>query len=341
MTPHAVLLATAGPSWYWYATRGLGVVSLILLTATVVLGVGTAQRWSGGAPSFVLALVHRSVSLLAVVIVAAHVVTTVLDPFAHITVRDAVVPFGAAYRPVWLGLGVAGTELLAAVIVTSLLRDRIGPRVWRLVHWTAYASWPVAVIHSLGTGSDARSPWLLGVTAACTAGVLMVVGERVLTGRLVTLPARLAAGGVALAVVYGGIGWVLQGPLGPGWAVRAGTPTADLVPAGPVHRGPSGFSDALTGVEARGADGSTQIALRDTVDTSLTISIRSALSTESLPVVTVYRHSRELCTAPVRVTSTLYAVCGSSRLSITLYGEQAATGSGSVTGRLDASRPLN
>jgi methionine sulfoxide reductase heme-binding subunit len=335
------LAAAVGPSWYWYATRGLGVASLILLTATAVLGIGTAQRWSGrGSPTFVLALVHRNLSLLAVVVVGAHVVTTLLDPFARITLRDAVVPFGAAYRPVWLGLGVAADEVIAAVVVTSLLRDRLGPRLWRIVHWTAYASWPLAVFHSLGTGSDARSPWLIGTAAACTTAVLLSVGERVLSGRVSTLPVRLAAGGAALVLVYGGVNWFVQSPLQPDWALRSGTPAADLSQPAPVHRGPGGFSDPLVGTMLRGADGTTQVALRDKVDTALTVVVRSPTTTESLPVVTIARNSRVVCTVPARVSSTLYAVCGGTRLVIALYGVTAATGSQSVTGRLDASGGL-
>lgn len=334
-----LLAATTGPSWLWYATRGLGVVSLVLLTAVAVLGIGTAQRWNGrGSPTFVLAVLHRNLSLLAVVVVAAHVVTTLLDPFAHITVRDSLVPFGAAYRPVWLGLGVAADEVLVAVVLTSLLRNRLGPGLWRLVHWAAYASWPLAAFHSLGTGSDVRSPWLLGLAAACTAAVLMAIGERVLSGRLQTVPIRLAAGVAALAVVYAGTNWVLQGPLQADWAVRSGTPAADLAP-GPVHRGPGGFSDPLVGVMVR-SGGSTQIALRDTVDGALTVAVRSPADTESLPVVTIARHGRTLCTAPAGVTSTLYAVCGRTRLVIVLYGVPATAGTASVTGRIETSGSL-
>src|ERR1700694_3440605 len=121
-----LLLVTTGAStnWFWYATRGLGVVSLILLTTAVVLGVGTAGRWRNEeTPGFVIANVHRNVSLVAVLVITAHVITTVLDPFAHITIRDVIIPVGAAYRPIWLGFGVVAFEILLAVAATSLLRD--------------------------------------------------------------------------------------------------------------------------------------------------------------------------------------------------------------------------
>lgn len=341
MSPHLSATTLTGPSWFWFATRGLGVVTLILLTGTVVLGIGTARRWSGReSPTFFLAVVHRNLSLLAVLVAGAHVVTTVLDPFAHITLRDALVPFGAAYRPVWLGLGVVAGELVAALVVTSLLRHRLGPPLWRLVHWSAYASWPLAVLHSLGTGSDVRSPWLLGVAGACTAAVLMAVGERVLSGRLQTLPVRVAAGAAALVLVYAGTTWTLEGPIQADWAVRAGTPAADLRQAGPLHPGPGGFSDPLTGVMVRGADGNTQLALRDTADTSLTLAVRSAGPGETLPVVTVARAGRILCVAPARATGSLYAVCGKTRIVIALFGGPVSVGTGNVAGRIDTSGSL-
>jgi methionine sulfoxide reductase heme-binding subunit len=160
-----ILLAAASsqPSAYWFATRGLGVASLVLLTGTVVLGIGTVGRWREEAtPGFVVANLHRNLSLLAVITVILHVTTTILDPFAHITVRDALVPVDAAYRPVWLGLGVVAFEVLLAVSATSLLRDRIGVHAWRAIHWAAYLSWPVALVHGLGTGSDAQAPWMIG-----------------------------------------------------------------------------------------------------------------------------------------------------------------------------------
>jgi sulfoxide reductase heme-binding subunit YedZ len=333
-------VATNNPSWLWYATRGAGVATLVFLTASVVLGIGAALRWEGeSTPRFVTASLHRNLSLLAVVLLAAHIATTVLDPFAHISAADAIIPFAAAYRPKWLGLGVLAAEILAAVAATSMLRAHIGPRLWRFIHWTAYACWPLAVVHGLGTGSDAQAPWMIGLTASCIAAVLMTVVRRLWTGRLATLPVRFAAGtavGVSLAATAA---WALQGPLQPGWATKAGTPTTLLSQAAatpaPVHRGAGSYSDDLVGTMVRDSAGRTQVALRDIVDTALTLTIRPPGPAETLPVLTVARDGRVVCTAPARATASLYAVCGTTRLTIMLYG-----GPGSVTGRLAASGPL-
>jgi methionine sulfoxide reductase heme-binding subunit len=216
---------------YWYLTRASGTVSLILLTVAVVIGVLSigrvhSRRW----PRFVIDGVHRSSSLLAVAFLAIHVVTAVLDSFAPISLPDAVVPFAGAYRPLWLGLGAVALDLLIAVTVTSLLRQRLGHRLWRATHWLAYAMWPIAVVHALGTGSDVRLAWLQLVTVLCGIALVAAVLARIAIGwpahRRVRVGALGALTGALLAISL----WTVQGPLAHGWAKRAGTPT-DLLPA--------------------------------------------------------------------------------------------------------------
>jgi predicted ferric reductase len=161
---------TAGPSPLWYATRATGVMALVLLTATVVLGVaGTARFATPRWPRVITARLHRNLSLLAVAFVATHVLTTELDPYAPVGWVSAIVPFASPYRTFWLGLGTVAFDMLLAVVVTSLLRARLGYRAWRAVHWLGYACWPVALWHGLGTGTDSRLSWLLAGDAACVA----------------------------------------------------------------------------------------------------------------------------------------------------------------------------
>lgn len=344
ITAAIVMAASDGPSWLWYATRGLGTTLLIVLTSTVVLGILTATRWSGpDTPGFVAVDLHRNLSLLGILLLLAHMITTVLDPFAHITVRDVLVPFGAAYRPLWLGLGVVAFWTLIAVAGTSLLRARIGARAWRLIHWTAYASWPLALVHGLGTGSDSRAYWMVAVVSACVSAVVLAILERIRDGRAVTLPARGLAGVGVVAFVVVGCVWAVGGPLQPGWSVKAGTPSAMTSAASTthVHQGPQGFSDPLVGLVVRDKSGAVQIAFRDTVDTALTIVIRSPNGNETLPVVMIARDGRVLCAVPASVDTSLYAVCGKTRLTITLYGSvDVYDKGGNITGRLDTSGPL-
>jgi DMSO/TMAO reductase YedYZ heme-binding membrane subunit len=220
------LLAAAGNAkTFWFVTRGTGVVALLLLTVGVVLGIATSMRWRGrNLPRFVVAGLHRNVTLLALAFVCVHVVTTVADGFAPISLRDAVVPFLSPYRPVWLGLGAVAFDLLLALIVTSLLRTRLGISRWRAVHWLAYASWPVALVHAFGTGSDPRRSWFPALAIACVAAVVVAVLVRVTAARGAQPAIRVAAAAAALVVPLAVFVWARGGPLRPGWASAAGTP---------------------------------------------------------------------------------------------------------------------
>lgn len=152
---------------FWYLTRGTGVVALILLTLSLALGIANVLRMRvPNAPRFVTLGIHRSASLLAVAFVAVHVLTTVADGYVPISLASAVIPFSSGYRAFWVGLGAIAFDLLLALVVTSVLRRRVGYRVWRFVHWAAYACWPVAFVHALGTGSDVGSGWLTAILAS-------------------------------------------------------------------------------------------------------------------------------------------------------------------------------
>lgn len=119
---------------------------------------------------------------MTLVFLALHIVTAVIDPFTHLGWLTAVVPFSSYYRTIWLGLGTVAFELLVAIVVTSLARPFIGQAAWRLVHWLTYASWPIAVIHGLGTGSDVWSAWSLVLTAVCVGAVVAAIGYRLMAG---------------------------------------------------------------------------------------------------------------------------------------------------------------
>jgi hypothetical protein len=229
---NTVLAASNNGKELWYLTRGSGAVALLLLTVSILLGVMNSTRWrSTRWPRFLVFGLHRNITLLALAFTVVHVVTTIVDAFAPIGLLDAFIPFLSPYRPFWLGMGTVAFDLLLALIVTSLFRRRIGMRAWRLVHWLAYASWPVALLHSFGTGSDARTGWLaaLGVVCGLTvlASVLWRVGAAPDALPVVRAGATLAAAGVLVGLVV----WARGGPLHRGWATRSGTPASLLAAA--------------------------------------------------------------------------------------------------------------
>ncbi|MCC6496141.1 MAG: ferric reductase-like transmembrane domain-containing protein [Propionibacteriaceae bacterium] len=164
----------------WFLNRGTGIVLLVLMTLSVLLGILSARSRAGrGTPGFVRNVVHRNVALLAMAMLTVHVVSAVVDSYVDIRWWDAVVPWGGLYQPVWLGLGALAFDLLLAVALTSLLRTRLPHAAWRLVHWASYLAWAVAVIHGFGIGTDSDAQWSVLITAGCVLAVALALALRI------------------------------------------------------------------------------------------------------------------------------------------------------------------
>jgi len=157
----------------WYVGRGSGLVAEAVLTAAVVLG--TVSTVPGGRTGVrrrvALQGLHRQLTMAGVVLLVLHVGTLVLDRWVDLDLVDLVVPFGSSYRTLWLGLGTLAVDLLAAVVVTSLLRTHLAPRAWRSVHLLAYAAWAMAVVHGLQAGTDAGALPVRLLAAGCATAV--------------------------------------------------------------------------------------------------------------------------------------------------------------------------
>lgn len=226
------MIAITGGSTLWFLSRGTGIVAFVLLTVTVVLGIVTSLRWqTRNVPRFVIELVHRNVTALVLVFIAIHVATVVLDGFVPIGWWSVVIPFTSSYRPIWLSLGTLGLDLLIAVAVTSWLRHRVGFRVWRFLHWSAYASWLFVLVHGFGTGTDTREAWALLVEGGCAAAVVVAIWLRIGAQWKEHTPARAGALVATVLVPLALAGWLLVGPLAPNWSQRADAPTNPAIPA--------------------------------------------------------------------------------------------------------------
>lgn len=161
----------------WFASRACGLVALLLVTAVVALGaLHTGRVASRSWPRYALHCLHRNLALLAVAFVAVHVATSIIDPYAGIRWWDAVVPFASTYHPFWTGLGAAASDLLVALVLTSVARTWIPLRFWRGLHFGAYALWPVALAHGLGIGGvDSTRGWVQVVDGACALVVAVTL----------------------------------------------------------------------------------------------------------------------------------------------------------------------
>jgi methionine sulfoxide reductase heme-binding subunit len=160
----------------WYLSRATGLVSFVVLSLVVVTGVTISRRGRvPGLPRFASVGLHRNAALFAVALLAIHIVTAVTDPYVAIGWLAIVVPFTSHYEPLWVGLGALAIDLTLAVVLTSLLRFRLGLRLWRVVHWLAYAAWPVAAIHGIGAAADLQRGVLMDVVLATIGVVTLAV----------------------------------------------------------------------------------------------------------------------------------------------------------------------
>jgi sulfoxide reductase heme-binding subunit YedZ len=238
----------------WYLTRGTGLVAMVLVTLSVLAGIAASLRAGGTRmPRFVVSGLHRNLSLLTVAFIVVHVVTTVLDAYAPITFLDGVIPFLSPYRPIWLGLGALAFDIILALVITSLVRVRIGLKTWRFVHWFAYACFPITVVHALGTGSDASQRWMLAIVVTCVG--LVVAGALWRLWTLAPAPSvvgaarqaslfqrfrtshplvRVVGTAAVVAIPVWTALWAVSGPLAPRWTQRSGTPTAARTTPSPL-----------------------------------------------------------------------------------------------------------
>ena len=189
----------------WYTARASGIVSLLLLTAVMALGVMTATRVGGRPmPRFAVAEVHRRIALMTMIFLVLHILTTVLDTYVHIGLLAALIPFTSPYKTVWVAFGSVAFDLLLAVTIASLLKQRISHAAWRAIHWLSYVSFPIAIIHVLMIGTDTRFPWMLLLVAGCVGTLFLAIAWRLWAhprpdGALTAVPRRKGRPGTTAA----------------------------------------------------------------------------------------------------------------------------------------------
>jgi methionine sulfoxide reductase heme-binding subunit len=211
------------PSPLWFIDRSSGEVTIVLMSAVMVVGIIRAAL--PAAYPFLVEGLHTNLALLTIAFGALHVFTAILDPFASLGPLDALVPFLSTYRATWLGLGVISGYLYGLAIVTSWPARRLRREWWVWLHRGIYLAWALALIHALATGSDARNAVFLVLNAVAVAGVLVAFLAWRVTEGWRRLPAVWAALAVVAVLAVAGFGvWAVKGPLQSGWAKTSGTP---------------------------------------------------------------------------------------------------------------------
>jgi len=216
-------VTAAAPSPLWFLDRSTGEVTLLLLSAVVILGI--VRSALPGSMPLLLEGLHANLALLAVAFGIMHVLAAILDPYAQLGLVDVLVPFWSAYRKAWLAMGVLSAYMVGLTVVISWPARRLPRRLWSWLHRALYVGWGLALMHSLATGSDAGNPVFLILDLLAVAGVVVAfLAYRVTEGRRDS--PRLWGGLAAVAVmaVLGFGWWAATGPLQPGWARTSGTP---------------------------------------------------------------------------------------------------------------------
>ena len=146
---------------WWIASRSSGIVALLAITASVILGLLMANglpRRKGA--TRVLVSLHESTALAGLIAIAVHGITLLGDPWMHATLWKISVPFSIGYRPLWTSLGIIAGWIAAALGLSYYARKRIGTRLWRKLHRATVVAWALGIAHTIGAGTDANERWL-------------------------------------------------------------------------------------------------------------------------------------------------------------------------------------
>jgi sulfoxide reductase heme-binding subunit YedZ len=184
------------PSEYiwWLASRASGIVALVLITASVALGLTMAAKVvtaRGVRP--MLARVHEHTALAGLIAIAVHGITLIGDAWLNPGVDGVLVPFSMGYEPLFTGLGTVAGYLALALGLSFYARRRIGAKLWRKAHRATVVVYVLAIVHTLGAGTDAGSSWLRAFMLATGIPILALFTARVKPAKARMQPAREAA----------------------------------------------------------------------------------------------------------------------------------------------------
>ncbi len=172
-----------GQHIFWIASRAFGVVALVLVAVSVGIGLAMAMRSAKGPGAMArLRQVHEATALTALIFIAAHGLVLLGDSYLRPGLAGIAIPFATSHTPLWTGLGVIGGWMAALLGLSFYVRRWIGPKLWRKMHRWTLAVYALAVVHTLGSGTDAGSFWLVVILIATAAPLAVMTAVRLLPG---------------------------------------------------------------------------------------------------------------------------------------------------------------
>lgn len=184
-------MMSSGSVGTWQLIRAAGIAAYIMLTLSMAWGLAVSSRvikdWSPGVLSMLL---HSTLSWLAVVFSLGHALLLLVDSYFKYTLSDILIPFTGPYRPLAVGLGTLACWLAFAVAISFALKDRMGHRAWKLLHFTSYGLFGMVTLHVLMAGSDGARLGIRVLLGICVALVVGLLGYRLVKTTHASTPVR-------------------------------------------------------------------------------------------------------------------------------------------------------
>ena len=144
---------------WWYVTRASGIIAYLLLWFSTILGLAVTSKYLDGMLDRLFTYdFHEFISLLALAFTLVHVIVLMLDRYLPYSLAQILVPFISPYRPFWVGVGVISFYLILLVTITFYLRNRIGTRAFRTIHYLSLISYVGVTLHGYYSGTDTALP---------------------------------------------------------------------------------------------------------------------------------------------------------------------------------------
>jgi predicted ferric reductase len=185
---------------FWYLTRATGMVSFVLLTASVSLGLLMTAKASSRLRRNAIYDIHRFLALLTLTLTAVHVFIVLPDEFISFSVWELLVPFASPYEPAFMALGTLALYLMGVVVATFYMRPLVPYAAWRAIHYATFSVFAMALAHGIGAGSDSGTFWAQGLYFAGGGIVVVLLALRVwrIRAQRETRGALAASGSIGL-----------------------------------------------------------------------------------------------------------------------------------------------
>ncbi len=178
----AASLIGPDPKAYWYLSRGSAFVAMSLLWLSMVLGLlvtnKMARLWPGAPAAFAI---HEYVSLLGLAFAIFHAIILMGDRYIQYDLAQIAVPFASSYQPLWVGLGQVGFYVTLLLSLSFYIRQGIGHKTWRLIHYASFVTYFIALMHGLASGTDTALPWAQGYYWVTAGSLLFLTIYRMVT----------------------------------------------------------------------------------------------------------------------------------------------------------------